>query len=90
LRLKVDRTLPAIAGAAFGIIMLFIWYSFLSSIIPPRLYRPLHHWMYGLALLFLGFLRIGKNYGKFSLSTGFIFFADDFHDFLQLLFGVFP
>jgi hypothetical protein len=76
------------AGLAFGVISLLLWYSFLSSFIPPKLYRPLHHWMYGLALLFLGLLKRSKNYGKFSISTGFVFFADDF---LQLLFfGIFP
>jgi len=53
------------------------------------MYRPLHHWMYGLALLILGGLKLRKGYGKFSFATGSILFIDDFPDFLELFTGIF-
>ena len=81
--------LPLILGLGCGVLSLLAWYGFLASAILPKMYRPLHHWMYGLALLILGGLKLRKGYGKFSFATGSILFIDDFPDFLELFTGIF-
>ena len=75
---------PVLFGLSLGLASLLVWYKFLSSLFPPEVYRPLHHWMYGLSLLLVGALKKSREYGRFSLSLGAILLADDFQDFLEI------
>ena len=45
---------PIVLGLLLGLLSLNLWYGYLASFILPEMYRPLHHWMYGLALLAFG------------------------------------
>lgn len=83
--MRFKAVLPLVSGLAFAAALLVLWYGFLAAYLPAKLYRPLHHWMYGLAMLALGALKLGSFYGNFLLSFGGTLLADDFHDFLEAL-----
>ena len=83
MQVKLKAVVSLAGGILSGVLALLVWYSFLSPHVPPRLYRPLHHWMYGLVMLILGVTKLRRLYGQFSLSMGSILLIDDLHDFLE-------
>ena len=76
---------PVVFGVSLGLLSLTLWYGLLASLILPKMYRPLHHWMYGVAMMALGAWKHRKSYGKFFLAMGAILLWDDFHDLVQAL-----
>jgi len=83
--LKLKTFTPLIFGVSLGLLSLTLWYGLLASFVLPKMYRPLHHWMYGVAMIALGAWRHRKNYGRFSMAMGAILLWDDFHDLIQTL-----
>jgi len=85
LALRLKTFTPLIFGVSLGLLSLILWYGLLASFILPKMYRPLHHWMYGVAMITLGAWKKQKSYGRLSLAIGAILLWDDFHDLLQTL-----
>ncbi|WP_309493677.1 hypothetical protein [Candidatus Hecatella orcuttiae] len=79
-KVKTKALLSILLGFSFAVISLAFWYFQLSPLIPPEFYRPLHHWMYGLFLVFVGFIRLEKNYGQFFFTAGLVYLIDDAQD----------
>lgn len=84
-KVKARVLLSVLLGFSSAVLSLAYWYLQLSLLIQPELYRPLHHWMYGLFMVFIGFIRVKKNYGQFFFTVGLIYLIDDASD-LPVLF----
>ena len=75
---------PIVLGLLFSLLSLNLWYGYFAGFILPEMYRPLHHWMYGVTLLAFGAWKSRRSYGKFLLVVGVVLLLDDLHDLLQI------